>query len=86
MRLNARLTDELSKKLLALERTTGQSRSDIVRAALERYFEETPVPGRSVRDAIHESGLIGCGEAEADLSGSYKSRLRESLERKHGHR
>ena len=86
MRLNARLTDELSRKLLALERMTGLSRSEIVRVALERYFEETPVPGRSVRDAIHASGLIGCGEAEADLSGSYKSRLRESLERKHGHR
>jgi|GEM_PF-1619279 len=86
MRLNLRLTDELRRRLLALERTTGQSRSDTVRAAPERSFAETPAPGRSVHDAIHASGLVGCGEAETDLSGSYESRLRESLERTHGHR
>lgn len=86
MRLNARLTDELSRRLLALERATGQSRSAIVRAALERYVDEARPTGRSARDAIHASGLVGCGETEPDLAGSYEARLRQSLERKHGHR
>jgi len=86
MRINARLTDELSRELEELERTTGQSRSAIVRAALERYFDDTRPSERSASDAIHAAGLVGCGEAETDLSGSYKSRLRESLERRHGHR
>ena len=86
MRINARLTDELSRELMALERTTGQSRSEIVRAALERCFDHARPSGRSASDAIHAAGLVGCGEAESDLSGSYKSRLRERLERKYGHR
>jgi Arc/MetJ-type ribon-helix-helix transcriptional regulator len=86
MRLNARLPEELARKLEALEQATQQSTSDVVRAALERYFEEICGPGRSARDAVLRSGLVGCGEAEADLSATYKSRLHESLGRKHGHR
>jgi ribbon-helix-helix CopG family protein len=87
MRLNARLTEELARKLEALKRATGQSTSDIVRAALERYFTEICGPGRSVSEAIYQSGLIGCGEAETDLSATDKARLLEGgLGRKHGHR
>jgi predicted transcriptional regulator len=86
MRLNARLPEELARKLEALERATGQSTSNVVRVALERYFTEICVPGRSAREAIYQSGLVGCGEAEADLSATYKSRLHEGLGRKHGHR
>jgi hypothetical protein len=86
MRLNARLTDELARKLEALERATGQSTSDVVRSALERYFDEVCGPARSAKNAILGSGLVGCGEAEADLSATYKVRLHEALGRKHGHR
>jgi hypothetical protein len=86
MRLNTRLPEELARKLEALERATGQSTSDVVRAALERYFTEICGPGRSARDPILGSGLVGCGEAEADLSKTYKSRLHEGLGRKQGHR
>ena len=86
MRLNARLPEDLARKLEALERATGQSTSNVVRAALERYFTEVCGAGRSARDAILESGLVGCGEAEADLSANYKAHLREALGRKHGHR
>jgi predicted transcriptional regulator len=86
MRLNARLTEELTRKLMAVERATGQSRSDIVRAALEHYFDDACVPERSARDAILASGLVGCGDAESDLSTTYKSLLHEGLGNKHGHR
>jgi hypothetical protein len=86
MRLNARLPEDLARKLEALERATGQSTSNVVRAALERYFSEVCGTGRSAREAILESGLIGCGEAEADLSTTYKERLYEGFGRKHGHR
>jgi Arc/MetJ-type ribon-helix-helix transcriptional regulator len=79
MRLHARLPEELSRKLEALKRATGQSTSDVVRAALERYFNEICGRGRSARDAILGSGLVGCGEAETDLSTTYKSRLHEGL-------
>jgi len=86
MRLNARLTEDLAQKLEALERVTGQSTSDVVRAALEHYFTEVCGSGRSAREAIYQSGFVACGEAEPDLSATYKSRLREGLGLKHGHR
>jgi predicted transcriptional regulator len=86
MRLTARLPEELARKLEALERATGQSTSNVVRVALERYFSEICGPGCSAREAMYQSGLVGCGEAEADLSAPYKARLREGLGRKHGHR
>jgi uncharacterized protein (DUF433 family) len=38
----------------------------------------------AAREAIYQSGLLGCGEADTDLSETYKSRLGEGLERKHG--
>ncbi len=85
MRLNVRLPEELARKLEALERATRQNTSNVVRAALERYFAEVCRPGRSARDAILGAGLVGSGEAEADLSETYKSRLREGLGRKHRH-
>ncbi len=77
MRLNVRLPEDLARKLEALERATGQSTSDVVRAALERYFTEICGPGLSAREAIYLSGLVGCGDAEADLSETYKLRLRK---------
>lgn len=57
-----------------------------MRTALERYFDDARPSVRSAGDAIHAAVLVGCGEAEADLSGSYKSLLRDGLERKRGHR
>src|SRR5882757_5658239 len=57
MRLNARLPEELARKLEALERATGQGTSDVVRVALERYFTEICGTGRSAREAIYRSGL-----------------------------
>ena len=83
MRLNARLPDELAEKLGALERLTGQTASEIVRAALERYYETVCGSRQTARDAILGSGLVGCGEAEAELSTTYKARL---FRGKHGDR
>jgi hypothetical protein len=80
MRLTARLPEELARKLEALERATGQSTSNVV---LEHYFTEICGTGRSAREAIYRSGLVGCGEADADLSAAYKSSLGG---RKHAHR
>lgn len=75
MRLNATLSEDLARKLEALERATWQSTSNVVRTALERYFNEVCGAGRSSREAILGSGLIGCGEAEPDLSTTYKRHL-----------
>jgi Ribbon-helix-helix protein, copG family len=86
MRLNTRLPEELARKLEALKRATGQSTSNVVRIAIERYFTEICGSGRSARETIYRTSLVGCGGADADFSAAYKSRMGEGLTHKHGHR
>jgi predicted transcriptional regulator len=42
-RLNARVDDELARKVEALSRATGKSASSIIEAALEAYIESARV-------------------------------------------
>ena len=86
MRVNARLSNELGKKIEALEQAMGQNTSGVVRIAIERLYNAICTSGTTSRDAIVASGLIGCGEAEPDLSVSFKARMQEGLGNKHGHR
>jgi len=75
------LPEELARKLEDLGQATKQKASDVARAAIRRYFNKVCGPGRSARAAILRSGLIGCGEGEADLSATYKSRLDDRAHR-----
>lgn len=76
MRINARLAEAEARQLAELAARTGQTVSDVVREALRRYFQALCGEGSSARRAILDSGLIGCGEAEPDLSSGYKRRAR----------
>lgn len=82
-RLNARLDDELARKLAELEKRSGKSATEIVRAALNRYYDEE-VAAESPAAALEAAGLIGCISAPANLSTSYKAELGRSLSKKHG--
>jgi hypothetical protein len=85
MRINARLSEEETQQLAEVRARTGQTVSEVVRHALRGYYEAIRGEGVSARRAILESGLVGCGEADPDLSSSYKDALR-GLGRKHGDR
>ncbi len=88
MRINARLDDTHARMLDYLKAKTQAGISDVIKRAIELYYarergagdEETPF------QIAERLGLIGCMEAEPDLSVRYKEYLSESLERKHGHR
>ena len=82
-RLNARVDDELARKLEELSRATGRSASSIIKAALEAYIESARQSGE-VRPklALERAGFIGCANGAADLSQSYKQSLAESVSSK----
>lgn len=81
-RINARLDDELARKVDELCKLTGQSASAIIKAALEAYYERTRAAGMSPRAVLEQSGFIGCAAGSPDLSRDYKQLLEASIRSK----
>lgn len=81
-RLNARIDDELARKLEMLQERTGDTVSGVVKASIERYYAEV-VEQATPRDVLERTGFIGCAEGPKDLASTYKARLTKSLASKH---
>lgn len=86
LRLNARLAEAQARQVQELCAITGQTTSEVIRAAILHYhgtFSDRASEPHRVLVAI---GFIGCGSAEPELSESYKAALTHELAAKHGHR
>jgi predicted transcriptional regulator len=82
-RINARVDDELARKIEELSRATGKSASSIIKAALEAYIESAHVSGEvRPRLALERAGFIGCANGEPGLSQTYKQSLAKSMSSK----
>jgi hypothetical protein len=86
MRVNARLEPEVAQKLSWLKAATGGSTSDVLRCAIDVYFEQSVGQQRLPYPALEKAGLLACADGPRDLSRTYKARLARSLRAKHGHR
>ncbi|NCA90401.1 MAG: CopG family transcriptional regulator [Gammaproteobacteria bacterium] len=82
MRVNARLDDAHARKLDELCQRTGCSRTEVLRAAIDRYYSEEATEPRSAADILRENAFIGCGDADPELAREYKQRLTECLANK----
>jgi metal-responsive CopG/Arc/MetJ family transcriptional regulator len=80
-RINARIDDELARKIEALSRATGKSASAILKAALEAYLER-PELSAEARPMLALAGFVGCASGDAELSSTYKRSLTKSLSTK----
>jgi hypothetical protein len=85
-RINARLDEEHARKLEALRRVTGQTTTEVLRAAIARAYEEhvRDEGASGVRDAFARAGFVGCAEGPADLAEGAKRYLSEGLAAKSG--
>jgi hypothetical protein len=65
--ISLKLTDNLLRKLERTARERGQSKSDVIRSALEQYLngEGTSPPGSALEAA---RPWIGCVEGPGDLA------------------
>src|SRR6201995_1631941 len=80
IRINARLTGDDARHFLELQRREGNKpASDLLRDALREYYVAHAKPKAGAFSMMSESGFIGGGEGERDLSTRYKSILTESL-------
>ncbi len=81
-RLNARLDGALAQKLEFLKRRTNKSVTEIVRESIERYYEQTRGQLDHAHRAFDGAGFVGCGEADEDLSSTYKRQVTDLVEKK----
>ncbi len=81
-RLNARIDGPLAEKVAVLRRATRQTTTEVVRVALERYYDAVEREARPY-DLLVNGGFIGCAEGPSDLSLTYKAALGRSLDEKH---
>lgn len=79
-RLNARIDDQLAEKLQHLREVTSMSVTDIVKAALEAYYERFEAERRrEARSVFSDVGFVGCASGDVSLSSRYKEELGRSL-------
>ena len=76
-RINARLGDELARKLDYLTERTQQSASDVLRESIAAYYRE--VEESPIRAAEWLAEFVGCVDGPRDLSSKYKEEIKGSL-------
>ena len=81
-RLNARIDDELARKLATLRRVLGVSTTEIVRRSIEHYYRVAISSGKSAAEILGASGFIGGDSGPSDLSLNYKEELSRALAKK----
>ena len=86
MRINARLDTQHSRKLDFLLETTHQNISELVKCAIDVYYEQVRSTRPRPAEILEASGFVGFAKADPELSATYKERLGEALSTKHDHR
>lgn len=86
MRINARLDQDSDRKLAYIQQQTSQGVTDIIKSAIDLYYQQLQAAAKHPLSLLTQTGFIGCGRADADLSVNYKSTLKQGLQAKHGHR
>ncbi len=66
--LSLKLTPRLLEKLERTARERGQTKSEVMRAALEQFLQGDGRPERPVSALDLAGDLVGCGEGPGDLS------------------
>jgi hypothetical protein len=81
-RINARLDDDLARRVNLVRKRKRRSASQIVQEALARYCDQELGEGGEPLAILRSAGFIGCADGPADLSSNYKQELTRSLRRK----
>ncbi|MBN3946350.1 MAG: CopG family transcriptional regulator [Nostoc sp. NMS7] len=83
MRINARLDEEYADKLAYIQQQTNQAVTDVIKSAIELYYQQLQQEQKNALSMLIQTGFIGCGQTDPDLSINYKSILRDGLKAKY---
>lgn len=86
MRINARLDEEYADKLAYIQQQTNQAVTDVIKSAIELYYQQLQQEQKNALSMLTQTGFIGCGHADPNLSVNYKSILRDGLKAKYDYR
>ena len=82
MRINARLEPPLAKKIAYLKAKSGATTSDVLKRAIEVYYDQEAEASTSPLAALEKVGFVACAEGPRNLSSRYKAELTRSLKGK----
>lgn len=84
MRINARIDEKQLKQLEQIKQQEQMTTTEVVKRALDQYFQYQKSKKQLKIDNLLTSDFIGCAEGPADLSDTYKQKQSEALIEKHG--
>jgi hypothetical protein len=73
MQIVIQLEDDAVSKLTYIQQHTGQDTEAILKAAIEQYYQQLQPQQKTALDIFQDLGLVGCIDADPDLSTHYKS-------------
>ena len=78
-----RTPERRTSRIPRRKQQTNQSVSEIIRQALEMYYQEVCQQPVAAKEILSKNGFVGGFEADPELSTSYKTQLQQSLAEKH---
>jgi hypothetical protein len=86
VRVNARLDDDRSRKLELLTALTGATISDVLKRAIDLYYDTMRRDRLRPAEILEKEGFVGSAHGDPDLSENYETALEGILAGKHDHR
>ncbi|TYQ26563.1 CopG family transcriptional regulator [Pseudanabaena sp. UWO310] len=78
--INAVLDDEHTAKLAYIQQQTQESEIETIKQAIAFYYQYLQEQKRDPTFLLKQSGFIGCGDGDRNLSTNYKAALKTILE------
>jgi hypothetical protein len=86
MEIKTQITEAEANKIAFIQQKTNQDISEILKLAIDLYYNHLQTPLEPSLQILEQSGFIGCCSVESDLSTTYKSVLSNQLNQKYDHR
>lgn len=83
MDIEASLKGETAQKICFLQEETDLDVEDVIKNAIDVYYEQTINKGKAPLDIFTELNLIGCFDGNKDLSINSEKHLRDILDEKY---
>ena len=83
MQIITQLDDDVANKLTYIQQQTGQDTEAVLKVAIEHYYQQLQPRQKTALDIFQDLGLVGCIDADPDLSTTYKSVISQSLKQKY---
>jgi len=71
--------DDQTEKIIYIQQQTNQEIAEILKEAIILYYQKLNPARKTALELFKESGLVGCMDADPDLSINYKSLMRKQM-------